>query len=538
MKKIILITLIATMLIGCKKEEKEDETFISPAPIPSPTEEMLSKLNVKPSNREDITYIGLGADSGTYKIVGGKMKNNAWVAKFDANGNEIFSYQLKTTVEGYHYSHINRYSVKVIDNNVIILLIWGTNNSDPMAPIIDAGSILCVIDFNSGKELHQFSSSKNSAYNEYAVRKTTFSYFIQSYRGDNISHYYSVSLDGKNFWERKVMESEKYNGINPTVDMFLDDENIFYYYIYDKKYKSFNLKDYTLNYEFDIPVNYDYTSIGGALFHKTHDKSVIDDYIVLNYGVYHLFDKKYNLVDECYYKIDKKTGNIIENKSYSDYSHLYGISIEGLYFDTPTEQKYPFVYNDLKLCHGERLKIKIKLIPEHANNQNLVWRSSNTNLATVNDGLFSITSNTNVRGYVTITATSEEGGYTANLGITINDVHLDAHGFSLVQSGTSCNVSFISSITTSPVNLTPITIGSVYITDKNNSLIQVVSDVQDSGFKVIAKSQPETINDLYGDNLLNYLSGWKFVYTYKLPWMSEFVTKEVPINARLWSSSI
>jgi uncharacterized protein YjdB len=214
------------------------------------------------------------------------------------------------------------------------------------------------------------------------------------------------------------------------------------------------------------------------------------------------------------------------------------IDIEGLYVDNPLEQQYPFGYNDLKLCHGDRLKVKIRFNPQNADNQNLTWKSSNESIATVKDGMFAITSDSKSKGNVVITAVSEDGEHTANLEITVDDVFLDAHGLSLVQSGNSCNVSFISSITTSAVSFTPIIIGSIYITDSNNSLIQIVSDIQNSGYKIIARSQYVTIDGLGGSNLNNYLSTWKFVYTYKLPWMSDFETKEVTINAHVWGSTI
>jgi hypothetical protein len=42
---------------------------------------------------------------------------------------------------------------------------------------------------------------------------------------------------------------------------------------------------------------------------------------------------------------------------------------------------------------------------------------------------------------------------------------------------------------------------------------------------------------LSGQNLIDYLSTWKFVYTYKIG-TDDFKTKEVTINARVWNSGI
>jgi hypothetical protein len=534
MKKIIMILVSFTILLGCETEPEPPELLLPT--IQDQLQDRFDELGIKPSDIESISYFGGIVDSTSYKFALGRKNDHAWLAKFDPNGNELFSYQCKDLYDNFEYSHCNSNSFMAINDNFIALLIWFSNNTDPSSfEYYDAGSALYVIDFNSGKELHKFSFSKNDKYD---IIKTPYSYFLQSTRtpalpgGDGrISNYQSISLDGKKFWERKLIDNEKQGITNYNNCVFWDDENIFYF---DGTYKSMNIKDYKLNYEVDIPVNNNYSPFGSnKLNTKLNDISVIDNYIFVNYGVYKsLNNYDYELLGECYYKIDKNTGNIIEDKSIN--GDLYGISIKGLYMYNPLEQQYPLDYYDLKLCHGDKLKIKIKFFPQNVDNQNLIWSSSNTNLATVKDGMFTITSDTNAKGIVIITATSENGGHTANLEISVDDVYLNANGLRLIQSQNSCDASFISSITTSPVSCTPITIGSVYITDSNNSLIQIVSDIQNAGYKVIARSQPVTV---YGWSL-NYFSTWKFVYTYKLPWMSDFTTKEIAINANVWGTII
>jgi uncharacterized protein YjdB len=216
------------------------------------------------------------------------------------------------------------------------------------------------------------------------------------------------------------------------------------------------------------------------------------------------------------------------------------ITIEGLYLDNPSGSQFPASdYENLLLCHGDRLKIKIGFSPENADNQKLIWNSSDINIATVNnEGVLSITSDIEIKGNVTITAKSEDGEHTAYVVINVDDVHLNAHGLSLNQSGATNTVSFISSITTSIEK--SISIGSVYITDGNNSLIQIVSNIQNAYNRTIATSDMIDVSPLglSGQNLTNALSAWKFVYTYKIQGMNDYASKEVTINASIWSSGI
>jgi uncharacterized protein YjdB len=216
------------------------------------------------------------------------------------------------------------------------------------------------------------------------------------------------------------------------------------------------------------------------------------------------------------------------------------ITVEGLYLDNPSGSQFPQSnYDNLFLCHGDRLKVKINFNPQDADNQNLIWESSDENLATVSgEGILSITSDTQKTGFVTITAVSEDGGHTATLGINVDDVHLKAQGMSWQQVGGSNIVTFISRIATSIEK--SITIGSIYIASSDDQLIQIVSNMTNSYNTVTAISNPMDVGylGLSGQNLTNFLSTWKFVYTYKLPGMNDFVTKEVFINASVWNSTI
>tara|TARA_R110002050_G_C8959767_1_gene514193 strand:- start:8139 stop:9425 length:1287 start_codon:yes stop_codon:yes gene_type:complete len=225
------------------------------------------------------------------------------------------------------------------------------------------------------------------------------------------------------------------------------------------------------------------------------------------------------------------------------FNPVESISIKGLYLPNPNpdieNQFAQFNYEDIKLSYEDQLKIKVNFMPGNATNKNLTWESSDTKLAIVdNSGFFSITSNMNMKGNVNIIATSEDGGHTTMVKIKVDDVFLKAQGLSWSQVGTSNIVSFISRIATS-MNKN-ISIESVFLVNQNNVLIQIVSDITDSGSTIIAKSDQIDVGylGLNGQSLLNELSTWKFVYTYRITGQSEYSTKEVNINASFWGSVI
>ncbi|MGV8096006.1 MAG: Ig domain-containing protein [Mangrovibacterium sp.] len=230
----------------------------------------------------------------------------------------------------------------------------------------------------------------------------------------------------------------------------------------------------------------------------------------------------------------EENNNIKDSIEVTVFNPVERIIVKGVYLDNPYEQIYS-VSNELELCHEDRFRIKADIYPTNATNQNIIWTSSDTNLATIdNTGLFTITSNINLKGDIDITATSEDGGLTSTVKIKIDDVHLKAHGMSIIQSGSTYTVAFISRITTSMSKA--VSIGSILLVNNDNSLIQIVTDITNYGYSVTAKSTP--ISFVYnGQNIFNFLSTLKFSYTYKVSGQSEYSTKEININASLWSSS-
>ena len=207
MKRIMLMGVIALMLGACSKK---DEPQIDPPEQLTHVEQLLSELKIKPSNAKDINNIGGVIDSTSYKLVCGMMNNNAWLAKFDANGNEIFAYQFKDTHEGMNNSYLFDRNILCMNKHIILFFIYITDNPDPFgswSSYSSYASRLCVIDFNTGNEIHKFSFTKNDQYN---LTKTPFSYLVESFVGawNPDSYYLSVSFDGQKFWERNLGEYE------------------------------------------------------------------------------------------------------------------------------------------------------------------------------------------------------------------------------------------------------------------------------------------------------------------------------------------
>ncbi len=230
-----------------------------------------------------------------------------------------------------------------------------------------------------------------------------------------------------------------------------------------------------------------------------------------------------------------ENSNIKDSIEVTVFNPVERISVRGVYLNNPLEQIHS-VSNELQLCHEDHFKIKIDVYPSNATNQNVVWSSSDTNLATVdNIGNFIITSNMALKGDVSIGATSEDGGFVAAVKIKVDDVHLKAQGMSIIQSGSGYTVQFISRIITSMEKR--ISIGSVLLENSDGSLIQIVSDITNGGYFAIVRSAP--ISFAYdGHDIMGFLATLKFAYVYKVTGQSDYTEKYVNINSHLWSNSV
>ena len=91
----------------------------------------------------------------------------------------------------------------------------------------------------------------------------------------------------------------------------------------------------------------------------------------------------------------------------------------------------------LTLTEGEHSQITATITPNNATNKNVSWSSSNTNVATVSNGTVSAIA----PGNATITATSEDGSYTATCTVAVNAMPIvNVTGVALNKENTTIEV--------------------------------------------------------------------------------------------------
>lgn len=164
MKKILLLMIIPMIFGACNKEIVERE------PIPSIsegeryrtlTEALIGEHKIRPKDKNNL-YIHSVVDSTSYKVAYGRKGNKAWMSKFDASGNELFSYTMNNMPEDRKYGHFNARSVIYQDENFVFLNGWLANDSivegswDFMKDILNSGaftSFISIVDFRNGKEI-------------------------------------------------------------------------------------------------------------------------------------------------------------------------------------------------------------------------------------------------------------------------------------------------------------------------------------------------------------------------------------------------
>lgn len=164
MKKILLLMIIPMIFGACNKEIVERE------PIPSIsegeryrtlTEALIGEHKIRPKDKNNL-YIHSVVDSTSYKVAYGRKGNKAWMSKFDASGNELFSYTMNNMPEDRKYGHFNVRSVIYQDENFIFLNGWLANDSikgdssESIEAVLNSGSFtsfISIVDFRNGKEI-------------------------------------------------------------------------------------------------------------------------------------------------------------------------------------------------------------------------------------------------------------------------------------------------------------------------------------------------------------------------------------------------
>lgn len=88
----------------------------------------------------------------------------------------------------------------------------------------------------------------------------------------------------------------------------------------------------------------------------------------------------------------------------------------------------------MKLTLGSSVRLNATIMPSNATNQNIIWQSSNANVASVSGGLVTA----NKAGTATITATTEDGAYSAQCVVTVisDPVSKDYFTYAKLSDGT------------------------------------------------------------------------------------------------------
>ena len=179
-------------------------------------------------------------------------------------------------------------------------------------------------------------------------------------------------------------------------------------------------------------------------------------------------------------------------------NYIKALPISGISFETRQLTLYP----------GDEYTIKVKFYPEHVIDNSLVWLSTNSSVATVDEN-GKITAKT--KGYTTIRATTVDGGKIANCAVTVTDdrsivlsqnIILDKNEYKILIGQTAQILPVISpanatnkkviysvldeSVATCDENglLTPVGAGNTVVTvtaeDKNSSISALVSVLEES----------------------------------------------------------
>lgn len=319
MKKTILLLLILN-LISCSKNNDINTSKDDIIGELNFSAEILENFGVKPTNVEEISYVGLLRDSITYKLAGGRRTNKAWISKFKPDGTEIYNLVIPSSIDGIEFSNINNSSILVIDNNLLFIRSYFSK-----FPNGDTHSLVSIYDFTTGKELGRCPVSSTQ---ELTLKHQNDFYYILfgKYPVTSKNLYLNcINQNGKYLWGRETTELEQTKGFDLYPDFkVLDDSLILFLSNNDHKIKIIDLKIYSPKLE--IPFDYvpfigdKFSEMGisykfynaakidniiNIYFDENKETEIIDDQIT---GAHHTV---YNLQNRYYYSIKYLTGEII-----------------------------------------------------------------------------------------------------------------------------------------------------------------------------------------------------------------------------------
>ena len=303
---------------------------------------------LKPSEIENIAYVDITEYNGV-KIAIGQRNKNAWIAKFDNSGNEVFSKEYKLSSNGISQSffHSSKSFIELPDTphqydktDCNILFAYANieerdfNSGDLHANIISNNAAFLAIDFDNGslimepKITTRIDDPESDGYRRdyhYRVSPSNASYMLETYKyKSGYSNIASISQKGV-LWDREATDVEsKNNGIWVYFEnILIDSERLFY-----KKgnnYAILNLKDVKIEKEFSDDELQHVGDNEGRNYSFGNFKRYLKEYTI-----YYEYDEIETIVnvDEItgkeevisktlntfYYEIDTKTLEVSERK--------------------------------------------------------------------------------------------------------------------------------------------------------------------------------------------------------------------------------
>lgn len=321
--------MAALGIIACSDSEFEDAiTTINPQ-----VEAFLKTKNLDASSPEDIQYISDFKDSLGYTLVWGMKDSAAWVSKFNASGNEEFCFILKNWAGGKKYSHTNKFSLVLIDNNLMFVKSFATDSPNPNDVVMLWNTFLSIIDINTGTEISRMPIYISE--NEYRLHKHQYGYMAEDWgkinNGDAAINMIDVS--GNLIWSRLFSQKEKPNGLKTYLGYaMINTEKMIYnstvqegIYVY-QTYIVINLRTEQLQFEIKkntFPFNVS-TDSWGDVFYELYSASESGGKITLSYnkkqrikiidnqytGAFHY---EYTILEKLYCEINTSTGAIEES---------------------------------------------------------------------------------------------------------------------------------------------------------------------------------------------------------------------------------
>lgn len=217
------IYLMALLLCACSEDKKD-------APIDPPyeddfIEEILNKERIYPLDRENINLIGDILQLDDCKILLGQKSYNAWFSKFDSNGNEIYSCEIKP-ISKCKYSFFDYRSLLYIDDKYLFVRAFFSNVLSDRYEYLRESTL--IIDVNTCSQLDIFDSPISNSVYHYYISNSNDRYLIVKNNLDLGDIFYVVGKTGKILYNRAWSENESlfFGNFYEKKDLviFLDDE--------------------------------------------------------------------------------------------------------------------------------------------------------------------------------------------------------------------------------------------------------------------------------------------------------------------------